>query len=515
MIGQLTGLTAMFSAVLTTAVAAPLDVSRIEITGTDIVSVEDVENELSPYVDRPLTVDDLQSLADDLSRACQSRGSLLCRAQIPRQNFDTGALKVQFVEGRFTRIDAPDDIQRIVENVFKNVLNENSVSRKAFYEAVALLDDVPGLTVTKISPVRLQGADYALVVDGSYKRIGVRGLVTNRGSRREKPYKANLSADIGSVIMLGDELGVSVLTRPEALDELFFIKAQYTSAPFVRGLKFYSLIEASNTSPRSILENRNVSGELIRSTVGGTLPLWRREGFRVDLDIRFEHSDSQEEEDGQILYEDRLTVGRAALNLRRRSPKSLLTARFEASQGISLFSPSGGSRADGQTTFTKALVEARYTRQFFNRVLLRLGVAGQAADSSLLFSEEFGIGGGDYGRAYDFGEVLGEYGLAGFYEVGLPIRMNGLIKQIEPTVFFDTGATWNYGNNGLTDQSGNPLDADLVADGKWLSSAGAGLSILTKGNFRVDYEAAVPLSDAPYTLQDDYVRHRIDLNWAY
>lgn len=477
-------------------------VQRIEIVGARAVETAAFQSVGDPFLDRPLQRDDLRALADELSEACQKGGYMLCRADIHAQDLSDGILEVRLSEGYIERVEADPALLPILERIFRPVLKERPATETTFRRAVARLDDVPGLKVRSIRPRRLEGHGYALEVEGEYKRVGLRGLVTNRGSRRDHPWKAFAGVEYGSALMPGDQWSVGLLTRPQSPDELVFLRSRYDTAPLANGLRLFADLTASNSSPRSELDGRDVDGQLYRAEVGGIWSLLRRDGRRLDAKVSLETSYSDEEEDGLTLYEDRLHILRAGLSGRRRFGRStFLQGQVRLSHGLDILDAGGQSRTDGEAAFTKLDFDGLFATPLAYGLVSRLGAEGQWSDSPLLFAEEFGLGGGKFGRGYDFGEVMGDHGAAGYAELARPFRVGGLVAKAEPYLYADAGTTWNEGDG-------------LSADGTVLWSAGGGIRLTGEGGWTLSYEAAAPLSDAPYTLDDDEVRHRIDLGFS-
>ncbi|WP_081871602.1 ShlB/FhaC/HecB family hemolysin secretion/activation protein [Parvularcula oceani] len=476
-------------------------VQRVALSASEAAPMRLLSGTADGYTGRPLGRNDLQALADALSQACQGGGLLLCRADIPVQDLSDGILEVRMSEGYVAAIEADESLLPIVERVFAPLLAERPAKEGTFRRAIALLDDIPGLKIKAVRPRRTGGDAYVLEVAGTYERSGLRGLATNRGSRRDKPWKAFLGGEVGSVLQPGDRTSLALLTRPEAPGELVFMRMRYDAAPFSTGLKPYFALAASNASPRSELDGRDVEGELRRAEIGITKPLLRREGLRVDLEVGLEASRSVEKEEEDTLYADELQILTAEILGRRKVGRSgLAVGRAKLKRGLGLGNAGGSSRPDGEAVFTTVSFAADLSARLPRGVVGRLGASGQLSDSPLLFAEEFALGGGRFGRGYDFGEVLGDHGAAGFVELARPIPMKGELSTIEPYVFADTGVTSNKG-------------AGLSADGKALWSSGGGVRLLGRSGWSLHYEAAMPLSDAPYTLEDDSLRHRVDIGF--
>lgn len=474
---------------------------RIEASGHAVLADDDVADIEDRFAGRLLSIDELKSLADSFVEPCERAALALCRADIPARQGDAATLRVSISEGYVTDIEADPDIARIVTRVLAPVLAERPLTKETLDRAVANLGEVRGLTVSAVRPERLDGDAYRLVVSGKYRRGGLRGLATNRGSRRADPWRSVIVGDRGSVLTPGDSVQLAYLTRPESPDELSYGVLRYSAAPTRRGTTVYGEINASQSSPRTILEGRDAEGTLLRALWGIEHPIWRREGERVKASIVFEGVRATETEDDITLFTDELRIVRGSFAGERRRKKSRVTAQVTVSQGLDTLGAQGGSRPDGEVSFLTLAAEAVATRQLGKAGYVRAGVTAQASSAPLFFQEEFSLGGGSYGRAYDFGEVRGDSGIAGYLEAGYRIGTPALRSVLTPYGYVDTGSTWNEG-------------AGLSSDGAVLWSAGGGVKIELPAGFGLDYELAVPLSDAPFTDDDDDVRHRVQVTWS-
>ena len=88
----------------------------------------------------------------------------------------------------------------------------------------------------------------------------------------------------------------------------------------------------------------------------------------------------------------------------------------ELSKGVGLFNGTDNgnnfkTRADGQSDFAKLTINASRTQQLTDhkKWSLHSAVMGQWAADPLLASEECGVGGEQFGRAYDASEITGDH----------------------------------------------------------------------------------------------------------
>ena len=164
----------------------------------------------------------------------------------------------------------------------------------------------------------------------------------------------------------------------------------------------------------------------------------------------------------------------------------LNTISLTLSQGINGFGASdannpNASRGDAAPDFNK--LELAYNRQDFisNNLLLNLNLRGQLASRGLYSSEEFGFGGINAGRAYDFSEITGDHGLSALAELQYTgfESVNGY--QINPFIFYDFGKVWNKGN---------------AASIKNISASSAGFGARINGENGLNFDAtfALPLT---------------------
>ncbi len=473
---------------------------HIVIDDGEALPVTTVRAARDSYTDRPLTLNDLQALANLLTEGCAQAGNLLCRADVPNQRLDGPSLTVDMSLGYVAELQASPDLLRVAEHAFRHALEERPLRTETFRRAVAYAEDIPGLSLTAVRPERIGETDaYRLIIEGSYDRVVATALVTNRGSRRDNPINAFVGGDVRSVFLPGDNLSVGYLTRPQSIEELFYITSTYSLPATGRGLRPFARFVFTDTSPRSEFGGRDLDGNTLRAAVGVNVPLRRRSQLKLDGDVTVRVLRSEEKEDGLTLFQDRLTVVEGALRLERLwGGRSRLRSDVRLTAGLDVGDAGGGSRPDGEAGFFKISARAAGEAGLPLSLVMRGGVDLQWADRPLLFTEEFSFGGGAFGRAYDFGEVLGEQGAAAFVELARPVRLEKYKLRLDPYLYVDAGLTDN-------------IDQDFRADGRTLWSAGGGLRVDIHDALSVSYEAAMPLSDAPYTEDDEDLRHRFDV----
>ncbi len=86
------------------ATSATVLLAEIQYSPSTLLSAEELGQLSAPYIGRPLTTADIQTLLDNISKLYQQKGVLTAVPILPQQNLRSGTLRVLLVEGRLGRI---------------------------------------------------------------------------------------------------------------------------------------------------------------------------------------------------------------------------------------------------------------------------------------------------------------------------------------------------------------------------------------------------------------------------
>lgn len=81
-----------------------VQVSAVQVEGNTVLAAERVAELTSPYIGRALGSEDLQDLADGLTKMLVTAGYVNSWAVLPDQDFENGVLRVQMVEGQLADV---------------------------------------------------------------------------------------------------------------------------------------------------------------------------------------------------------------------------------------------------------------------------------------------------------------------------------------------------------------------------------------------------------------------------
>jgi len=251
----------------------------------------------------------------------------------------------------------------------------------------------------------------------------------------------------------------------------------------------------TGTQPGALLKPFRITGESYNFNLGLSYPIIRSRQLNLFLNGLFDLTNTTTDTrflgPSITLSQDRIRSVRVGATVDTIYALGFTSASILLSQGLSGFgarlegTPNAPlSRANGQATgFKVNLNFSQFLRlpQDFN---LLLTGTGQVASTSLLVSEQFGLGGPSFGSAYNPSQLLGDDGYGLRLEVQRPISYGvGTTPMIsQPYTFVD------YGQVFLK----NPTAAEPA--NQELASAGLGLRQFIGNYLQIRLELAFPLS---------------------
>ncbi len=488
-------------------------IKHIEFRGGDALSAAALAAVAAPYEGQWLGKADLKSLTNAVATAYRVNGYALSNAAIAPQDFRDDRLVVDLQEGYVGAVVINGDPDHAFVKHFRELMAQRPVKSDAIQRADEIMQALPSV---KSREIKLRRADatatdknaFTLQITYKEKRVSARIDATNMGVRNGEAWRTFATGQVRGVVRAGDEFTLGYLAKPAALNELKYLFGSYETPLGGSGLSLSVFGAHSNSNPISALSSRDLNGDLRKFGVGVAYPIAINDRRTLRATTQFEWINSKELESGALLYQDRLRVLRMGLAYTRRASGGFeFQSRATLSKGLGVLNANAPgdpfvSRPGAEGAFLKLSGDAYLQVEVAPRIYVNAGLAGQYADRQLLFPEEFSFGGGAFGRGYDFGEVIGDAALAGFLEATRRGGALGPFAEWEVYGFVDGGAVWNRGPG-------------LSADGDPLYSAGGGVRLALDEHALFNYEAAKPLTDAPYTLEDGPVRHRFKITVAY
>ncbi len=455
-------------------------INAVNIDGGQRLAGTDFQSATGQFVGKAVSVDDLQKLARSVADEARARGYIFASAMIPEQEIRLGIIRVHLDEGHVDEVRVTgSNSQRL-----RRILNEmiGPVATKAVIERQLLLaEDLPGISIADTRFVR-EGARGVLIIDVKDDRSSGSATLDNFGSKGTGPIRLRLDLNLSSLIADGDELSVSTVATPISPRELAYVSASYTMPVGDSGARLGIAAGAGRTQPSDI-PGHVLIGRSRTVSANASYPLLRSNNASVWVNAEIAYLNVDSKVVGLLLQRDDLVTMSLSVNGSMRVASGRLSGGLGYVRGLSLLGANTAgdpfsSRPDASGQFNKFTGWLNWSGPIGGDFSLRLAANGQIATAPLLSSQEMGVGGPGFGRAYDFSERFGDGGLLGLAELrrdfSNPVRH---IDWAQVYGFADGGYVYNL-QGGL--------------GGGTLMSAGGGVRA-GAGPVEFGLEAAVPI----------------------
>lgn len=466
------------------ALTQPVLVGAILIEGAKTFPQARFAPVVERYAGRMLSADELRALAADVATIARDAGYGLATAWIPEQRLENGLLRVHLEEGRIDAVEVSGEGRAAVQPLLAGLANGKPVRIDQLERQLILAGDLPGIRMGKARLERRNGGNV-LIVSAALDPIVGRAGIDNWGSATAGPVRGRVSVDFNDLLAPAHRLTVDGMLTLFQPDEFALLAARYTAPLGTRGTEL------------------SVGGYYAKSQAGGELADRDFDGRSTEVEAELRHAlhrnraaslwgsisvrvrDSEQTREDVLVREDRMSLLTGNLYGFRRLASGRIRGRASIVQGVDLFAATErgdplASRNDADGSFSKLELWGEVERKFKAGFSVVAQAEGQIADGPLLSSEEMGLGGRRFGRAWDYREFGGDRGIAGSIELRRDFRrIAPLINDAQVYAYADAGVVDNY---------------RLGSGGGSLASAGGGVRMWMKHNLRASAEIGLPLS---------------------
>jgi hemolysin activation/secretion protein len=459
----------------------PFVLTRVEITGSTLPPGE-LAAAYQPFVGRTIDKAGLQSITDALAKVYEKSDVALYSVTVPDQDFSGGLLRLKAVEGFIARTDFKGGEHQpglgLARRYARKLEAERPLKRQDLERYVSLMRDIPGwkpqIQLTQQDP---DGA-VDLEVDPDAQRVQGAASINNRGTAYLGRTQVQGDLYIDSLLRPGDQTRLSV-ALPTDVDRFQLYSFGETQPIGSDGLTVQGYGSYLRTRP----EGLNVQGHAY--SLGGQVsyPLIRSTRQNLYLSASLDGLDSHNAFFGEELSNERTRTVRGAIAYSLTTSSSLLLLSGTASFGIDGL----GAREDptlAKSDFRKFNLKAAFNHTLGKQFVIRLDSAAQLTPDLLPASEQFSLGGEEFGRGYEASYLIGDEGYGASVELAYVVpKVPAAVSGSEIYGFADKGGVRYYSRLGLPRQ-------DLS-----LASAGGGVRVPIKKHLVVQLEAARGLED--------------------
>lgn len=496
------------------AAQAPEGADKITLTLKEIIlegaSVYDEAALASVYqdkIDTKITLTEVYEIAAQLTAKYRNEGYILTQVVIPPQTIDGGKVRMRVVEGFVDKVsvEGGEGVDTGFLMGFAQKINASKpLNAKTLERYILLINDLPGMSARAVlspSPNVVGASDVTIFVDR--KPYDAFFQIDNRGSRYLGPLQLNAGARLNNMFGFYEGLSMQVVTAPDGWPdrEMDFAAVSWAQPLNHEGTRLSVGYSITATEPGYTLSPFDIEGIARAANIELMHPFIRSREKNLYTTLRFNYLDTERNDNlGLGKTEDRLRVLRLAGTYQFSDGfLGLNTLNAELSKGIDILNMKeknslNPTRARGEPEFFKATAEISRVQRVTDKIEIFGSVMGQKSAHNLLASEEFGVGGINYGSAYNSSEITGEDGIAGRVELRLnnPVQTPAQFSQIYG--FYDIGKVWDRDNTIVRDRQ------------RSIASAGMGLRVNMNENLAGTVELAVPLTRRVETENDKDAR---------
>jgi len=450
-----------------------------------------------PFLSKEVSLLDIYRLRDTITAKYRRAGYVLSQAIIPPQQIVDGVVHIQIVEGYIGEVSFEGDAldrRGLVKAMAEHVTRTRPVRERDLERYVLLIGDLPGVTVnTVLRPASGTPGAAELVVVVRRKPVDGSASVDNRGSTAIGPVEYFAGLNVNSAFEFDEQTGVEAATA-SATRELHYIALHHDEYLDAEGLKLDLSAVFSQSRSGGAIEALDPLGKSQTYSIHLSEPLIRTRAQSLTVGMAFSAPNNTTDLLQTEVGDDRLRVlsGDFAYDVADTlfgdaRPASTLVSGV-ISHGLDALgarrtgSP-GLSRANGTSDFNKFNGQAIRIQSVTPTVSLAIAVDGQYSRDPLLSSEQFGLGGSQFGRGYEPSELLGDSGVGVSLEWRWsPAPVSKRIPVPQFYAFYDAGVVW------LND----PLPGERPRAS--LAAGGAGVRLSLLKHFTADLELAKPLT---------------------
>ena len=455
---------------------------KIVVTGSTVYSHNAFRRWQKRFIDKKVSLALIYRFAEKITAKYRNDGYLLSRAIVVPQNIKNGVVTIQIVEGYIGNLKIRGPVKgskMFLKSYGKALLRSSPLKAKDLERYLLLIDDLPGVSVESVLvPSKNEPGASELILTLKHKDMDSNAGIDNRGTKFNGPIQMRGATNANSVMGFYDRLGIQgVLTSNP--DELLFFNGFGEMPVSSEGTKIFISGSFSKSQPGSTLKQFKVEGNSNTFTVRASHPFIRSRGKNLKGYLGFTSRNSKTDLLNENITDDRLRIlklGMAYDFVDRLRGVNLFSLGL--SKGMNIMDASGPgslklSRADGRSDFTKLSGDILRLQELGPGWSLLTGVGWQYAFDSLLSSEEFGLGGPQYVRAYDPSEVTGDHGIAFKLELQKGVKTNwNYLKSLQSYLYFDHGTVALRNTTAVQDSSSSLTAVGLGMRGninKWLS----------------------------------------------
>lgn len=481
----------------------------VRFSGNSVISADRLMEPFAKLIGADIAFSDLRQAALNAEAIYKQRGYITTRVLIPEQDFASGEIVIDVVEGYIQKIDvkgASAGLQKYTQKMLRPVVSESTnkiFDFNVLERQLLLIRDFGGLTYNvTLSPGIELGASI-LTVDLKQESFSGSAMINNYvpeqlgsvqlGGQLQyitstaQPVKALIGGSYAFPYSNGLITGLGLLSTPIGH----------------QGFSAEAFWAGSSTESKDLFAgpgNLQTEGNSNYWSLGISYPLILERNSKLSITLRGTGQNSSNDltlDNIQMtnLSTDKIRALRLAVDGYYVTSTSTNLLAFQLSQGVGGLDSGLGtdefpSNPNGDPNFTSAKLNLSTTQRLFNtNALLTAKLAGQVSSSPLPLPEQFTYGGPQYGRAFNSVYLLGDQGWAGSLELAHPFTFTVSSKPftISPFIWYDYGQT-TYLEGPFSGQTASTYGIGLRGNGFYNTTFEVGWGIPATNSLQPNVE---------------------------
>lgn len=412
----------------------------VQISGNSALSTEHLSPLWADRLGKPISLAQAFGIGASISAQYRQAGYILSQAVVPAQDLNTvGAvnLRIEVLEGYVDRVTFTGIEGSKLDAYLAPVRAERPLKLATLERSLLLVGELAGVSAQANirAGVAPNASDLEIVVARSVREFSL--SMHNRSAPSQGRIRYEGSASFRGVLGNFDRHDLRLITSG---DERLNLLAYSGEVPLgSNGLKAQLSASTSRSEPTSVLTNIDTRSDNV--SLGLSYPLLRSRQSSVALRTSLGGYNNSSDTTAGRISEDRIRALRAGITADYADTiGGISLLDVEVSKGLKGLGASnaGDPLLKGAVPdFSKVTLYAARLQSLGGSWSLLFAATAQSSGDRLPTSEQLGLGGDTFLRAYDPSEVIGENGSAGKIE----LRYNQAFGPVESTLyaFFDAG----------------------------------------------------------------------------